>query len=110
MILQDPYEAWPAVWRRTERLTFGTVVTNPIMRHFTVTASGDATLASIHPVGVGLGLGRGDSSIRHAGLKPAKVADMRELAARDQAPVGRPSRSTSREPRSASHGPGPGFR
>jgi alkanesulfonate monooxygenase SsuD/methylene tetrahydromethanopterin reductase-like flavin-dependent oxidoreductase (luciferase family) len=63
----------------TEQMTFGTAVTNLITRHFTVTASGHATLASMHPGRVVLGLGRGDSSIRTIGLRPARVAEMREL-------------------------------
>jgi peptide/nickel transport system permease protein len=76
---QDPYVYMARGLEATERLTFGTAVTNVITRHFTVTASGHATLAAIHPGRVILGLGRGDSSIRTLGLKPAKVAQMRAL-------------------------------
>jgi alkanesulfonate monooxygenase SsuD/methylene tetrahydromethanopterin reductase-like flavin-dependent oxidoreductase (luciferase family) len=79
MIWQDPYVYMARGLEATEGLTFGTAVTNMITRHFTVTASGHATLATMHPGRVVLGLGRGDSSIRTLGLKPAKVAQMREL-------------------------------
>ncbi len=79
MIWQDPYVYMARGLEATERLTFGTAVTNVITRHFTVTASGHATLAAIHPNRVILGLGRGDSSIRTLGLKPAKVAQLRAL-------------------------------
>jgi alkanesulfonate monooxygenase SsuD/methylene tetrahydromethanopterin reductase-like flavin-dependent oxidoreductase (luciferase family) len=76
MIWQDPYVYMARGLATTERLRFGTAVTNPITRHFTVTASGHSTLAGIHPGRVVLGIGRGDSSIRTLGLRPAKVAEM----------------------------------
>jgi alkanesulfonate monooxygenase SsuD/methylene tetrahydromethanopterin reductase-like flavin-dependent oxidoreductase (luciferase family) len=79
MIWQDPYVYMARGLAATEHLIFGTAVTNPITRHFTVTASAHATLANLHPDRVVLGLGRGDSSIRTIGLRPAKVADMRQL-------------------------------
>jgi 5,10-methylenetetrahydromethanopterin reductase len=79
MIWQDVYVYMARGLASTERIAFGTAVTNPITRHFTVTASAHATLASIHPGRVVLGLGRGDSSIRTLGLAPARVAEMREL-------------------------------
>src|SRR5690606_28353746 len=50
-----------------------------VTRHFTVTASGHATLARMHPGRVILGLGRGDSSIRTLGLKPLRVREMRRV-------------------------------
>jgi alkanesulfonate monooxygenase SsuD/methylene tetrahydromethanopterin reductase-like flavin-dependent oxidoreductase (luciferase family) len=79
MIWQDPYVYMARGLAATDGLVFGTAVTNLITRHFTVTASGHATLASMHPGRVVLGLGRGDSSIRTLGLRPAKVAEMRAL-------------------------------
>ena len=42
----------------TERITFGTAVTNPVTRHVTVTASYFATLGKLHPGRVTLGIGR----------------------------------------------------
>jgi len=79
MIWQDPYVYMARGLAETERITFGTAVTNPVTRHFTVTACGHATLATMHPGRVVLGLGRGDSSIRTIGLRPTKVAQMRAL-------------------------------
>lgn len=79
MIWQDPYVYMARGLAATERIVFGTAVTNPVTRHFTVTASGHATLAGMHPGRIVLGLGRGDSSIRTIGLRPAKVAQMRAL-------------------------------
>src|SRR5919198_6099237 len=62
----------------TERITFGTAVTNPVTRHVTVTASFFATLAKLHPGRVALGIGRGDSAVRTMGLPPARTAQLGE--------------------------------
>jgi alkanesulfonate monooxygenase SsuD/methylene tetrahydromethanopterin reductase-like flavin-dependent oxidoreductase (luciferase family) len=82
MIWQDPYVYMARGLAETDRIVFGTAVTNAITRHFTVTASGHVTLAQMHPGRVVMGIGRGDSSIRTLGLKPLKVAQMRELVGR----------------------------
>lgn len=85
MIWQDPYVYMARGLAVTEHLRFGTAVTNAITRHFTVTASGHATLDEIHPGRVILGIGRGDSSIRTLGLRPLKIAEMREVIPRIRA-------------------------
>jgi 5,10-methylenetetrahydromethanopterin reductase len=54
----------------TERMPFGTAVTNPFTRHWTVLANAHATLAEIHPGRVLLGIGRGDNSVRTLGQDP----------------------------------------
>lgn len=79
MIWQDPYVYMAGGLAATERIVFGTAVTNPVTRHFAVTASAHATLQSIHPGRVVLGIGRGDSAIRTLGLQPARVAEMRRV-------------------------------
>ncbi len=81
MIWQDPYVYMTGGLHVTERLRFGTAVTNPVTRHFAVTASAHATLESIHPGRVVLGIGRGDSAIRTLGLKPARIAEMERVVA-----------------------------
>lgn len=63
----------------TERITFGTAVTNPVTRHLSVTANAHATLAEIYPGRVVLGLGRGDNSVRTLGLKPFPTKELREV-------------------------------
>jgi alkanesulfonate monooxygenase SsuD/methylene tetrahydromethanopterin reductase-like flavin-dependent oxidoreductase (luciferase family) len=70
----------------TERMPFGTAVTNPRTRHFSVVASAHATLAELYPGRVVLGVGRGDNAVRTLGLKQvstkqlgAVVPKMREL-------------------------------
>jgi alkanesulfonate monooxygenase SsuD/methylene tetrahydromethanopterin reductase-like flavin-dependent oxidoreductase (luciferase family) len=79
MIWQDPYVYMAGGLAATERIVFGTAVTNPVTRHFAVTASAHATLETIHPGRVVLGIGRGDSAIRTLGLQPARVAEMRRV-------------------------------
>ena len=44
----------------TEQIPFGTAVTNPFTRHYTVVANAHATLAEIYPGRVILGMGRGE--------------------------------------------------
>ena len=62
----------------TERVTFGTGVTNGITRHPSVLASTWATLYEQMDGRVAFGIGTGDSSLRTMGLKPMKLADLEE--------------------------------
>lgn len=60
-----------ALWAwNTKKVHIGTLVTNPIVRDITVTASGFATLQKISNRRMDLGIGRGDSSRRVLGKKP----------------------------------------
>jgi probable F420-dependent oxidoreductase len=60
-----------ALWAwNTQKVHIGTLVTNPIVRDITVTASGFATLQKISNGRMELGIGRGDSSRRVLGKKP----------------------------------------
>lgn len=79
MIWEDPYVYMARGLADTENLVFGTAVTNPVTRHYTATAAAHTTLAQMHPDRVILGLGRGDSSIRTLGLRPAKIKEMRTI-------------------------------
>jgi alkanesulfonate monooxygenase SsuD/methylene tetrahydromethanopterin reductase-like flavin-dependent oxidoreductase (luciferase family) len=54
----------------TDRIAFGTGVTNPTTRHYTVTASVAATLEDLHPGRMILGIGRGDNAVRTLGRQP----------------------------------------
>lgn len=63
----------------TERMPFGTAVTNPRTRHFSVVASAHATLAEIHPGRVILGMGRGDNAVRTLGLSQVSTAQLGEI-------------------------------
>lgn len=80
-----------ALWGyNTKKVHIGTLVTNPIVRDITVTASGFATLQKISNGRMDLGIGRGDSSRRVLGKKPTTndnlmtfVEEFRTLTAGD---------------------------
>jgi alkanesulfonate monooxygenase SsuD/methylene tetrahydromethanopterin reductase-like flavin-dependent oxidoreductase (luciferase family) len=78
ILWQDAYIYLPRGLAATERITFGTAVTNPVTRHVAVTASFFATLADLHPGRVTVGIGRGDSSVRTMGLPPARTAQLED--------------------------------
>lgn len=78
ILWQDVYVYIAAGLDRTERIVFGTAVTNPWTRHVTVTASVFATLAQLHPGRLVLGIGRGDSSLRTMGMNPVPTKLLRE--------------------------------
>jgi alkanesulfonate monooxygenase SsuD/methylene tetrahydromethanopterin reductase-like flavin-dependent oxidoreductase (luciferase family) len=78
----------------TERMPFGTAVTNPYTRHYTVTANVIATLSELHPGRVILGIARGDNALRTLGREPvptteleAVVPRLRELIAGHAVPI-----------------------
>jgi alkanesulfonate monooxygenase SsuD/methylene tetrahydromethanopterin reductase-like flavin-dependent oxidoreductase (luciferase family) len=82
MIWEDVYVYMTSALAATDRIVVGSGVTQPVTRHFTVSASGHATLAKIHPGRVVLGLGRGDSAVRTLGLKPMLTKPFAELIPR----------------------------
>ena len=85
----------------TEKIVIGPLLTNPVTRHPSVTASSIATIAELAPNRTILGSGIGDTAVRLAGLKPATVRElessvylMRSLLAGEAVDVGsvRPAR------------------
>jgi 5,10-methylenetetrahydromethanopterin reductase len=56
----------------------GPLLANPINRHPTVTASSIATVDELAPGRVLLGWGVGDTAVRLAGLKPARVKELED--------------------------------
>lgn len=62
----------------TNRVVFGTGVTNAVTRHMSLLASSWATLSEFTGGRVALGIGTGDSSLRTMGLKPQKLAELEE--------------------------------
>ena len=64
--------------QETTRVKFGPRVINPMTRHPAIAASGAATLQEIAPGRAVLGIGSGDSSVHNAGVRPARMAEMRE--------------------------------
>ena len=76
----DPYGQLALAAANTKRLRLGTGVTNPYTRVAAVTASAMASL-QIESGGRAIcGLGRGDSSGAHIGLRQATSAEMRNYA------------------------------
>lgn len=73
---RDTYVLLAAAARSTERITLGPLLANPVNRHPTVTASSIATVDELAPGRVILGWGVGDTAVRLAGLKPARVAEL----------------------------------
>src|SRR5438552_16544096 len=101
---RDTYVLLAAAARATERIMLGPLLANPVNRHPSVTASSIATIDELAPGRVLLGWGVGDTAVRLAGLKPARVKDpeegtrpMRAMLDGEPAGVGaaRPSRSPS---------------
>ena len=76
VLWQEPYPLLTLMAANTERMRFGTCVTNPAVRDWTVTASLLATLNRISGGRMDLGIGRGDSSRRVMGKKPTTLADL----------------------------------
>ncbi len=75
----DPYVCLALIASRTERLKFGTAVTNPYVRHFPAVAG---ACASLHDLSGGrfiLGLGAGASAARELGFPLGKLKQLREL-------------------------------
>jgi 5,10-methylenetetrahydromethanopterin reductase len=73
---RDTYVLLAAAARATERVMLGPLLANPINRHPTVTASSIATVDELAPGRVLLGWGVGDTAVRLAGLRPARVKEL----------------------------------
>jgi len=104
---RDTYVMLAAAARVTQRITLGPFIANPVTRHPTVTASSIATIDELAPGRTLLGMGAGDTAVRFAGLKPAKVHElaqsiwlMRALLAGEEVDVGavRPARLPHHRP------------
>src|SRR6267378_971961 len=75
---RDTYVLLAAAARATERITLGTLLANPINRHPSVTAGSIATIDELAPGRVLLGWGVGDTAVRLAGLRPARVKELED--------------------------------
>ncbi len=78
ILWQDPYPLLTLMAANTDRMRFGTCVTNPVVRDPTVTASLLATLNRISNGRMDCGIGRGDSSRRVMGKKPTTLQNLEE--------------------------------
>lgn len=80
-IWRESYTLMGAAGVKTERLVFGTGVTNASTRHLSVLASTWATLGELTGGRIALGIGTGDSSLRTMGMKPLKLAELETAVA-----------------------------
>jgi 5,10-methylenetetrahydromethanopterin reductase len=73
---RDTYVLLAAAARATGRIVLAPLIANPVTRHPTVTASSIATIDELAPGRTLLGMGIGDTAVRLAGLKPARVREL----------------------------------
>jgi alkanesulfonate monooxygenase SsuD/methylene tetrahydromethanopterin reductase-like flavin-dependent oxidoreductase (luciferase family) len=78
LLWRDIYVYMTLALEATERMVVASAMTNPVTRHFTVTANAHATLAELYPGRVMLGIGRGDNAVRTLGLHPAPTSELEE--------------------------------
>lgn len=75
---RDTYVMLAEAARTTSRIRIGPLIANPVNRHITVTASSIATVDELAEGRTLLGLGIGDTAVRLAGLRPARVRELEE--------------------------------
>jgi probable F420-dependent oxidoreductase len=76
VLWQEPFVLYAQVLARTERIVVGPMVTNPLTRDWSVTASLFATLNDEFGARTLCGIGRGDSAVRVIGGQPATLATL----------------------------------
>jgi probable F420-dependent oxidoreductase len=80
ILWRDCYAPIAMCMEHTTRMRFGPCVTNPKVRDWSVAGSMFAGLSLQSNGRFSVGLGRGDSSMRVMGKKPAKLAEVAEFA------------------------------
>jgi 5,10-methylenetetrahydromethanopterin reductase len=78
---REAYVTMGAAAVGTDRIVFGTGVTNGVTRHRSVLASAWATLHELTDGRVAAGFGVGDSALKTMGQQPMRVADLADLIA-----------------------------
>jgi probable F420-dependent oxidoreductase len=78
LLWQEPFPIFTEILAQTRNVTVGPMVTNPLTRDWTVTASLFATLNEMFGNRTVIGIGRGDSAVRVINGKPATLAELRE--------------------------------
>lgn len=76
VLWQEPFVIYSQILAATESVVVGPMVTNPLSRDWTVTASLFATLNEMFGNRTVCGIGRGDSAVRVSGGSPAKLATL----------------------------------
>jgi probable F420-dependent oxidoreductase len=78
LLWEEPFVIFSQILANTETVKVGPMVTNPLSRDWTVTASLFATLNEMFGNRTVCGIGRGDSSVRVLGGSPAKLSTLAE--------------------------------
>jgi probable F420-dependent oxidoreductase len=78
ILWQDPFPIYTRILAETRNVVVGPMVTNPVTRDWTVTASLFATLNEMFGNRTVIGIGRGDSAVRVINGKPTTLATLRE--------------------------------
>jgi probable F420-dependent oxidoreductase len=76
VLWQEPFVIYSQILAATSRVTVGTMVTNPLSRELSVTASLFATLNDRFGNRTVCGIGRGDSAMRVLGRTPASLTTL----------------------------------
>jgi 5,10-methylenetetrahydromethanopterin reductase len=76
LAMKDAYVALALAAYETERIGIGPGVTNLVTRHETVVANGMASLATLAPGRVTVGLGAGDSAVFPIGHRPMTIREL----------------------------------
>ncbi len=78
ILWEEPFPIFTEILANTRNVTVGPMVTNPLTRDWTVTASLFATLNEMFGNRTVIGIGRGDSAVRVTNGKPATLASLGE--------------------------------
>lgn len=78
MLFSEPYSYMALCASVTRSITLGIGVTNPLTRVAPVTANAVATINALAPGRVILGFGTGNNAMRAMGMRPARMAELRE--------------------------------
>ena len=78
ILWEEPFPIFTQILANTRNVMVGPMVTNPITRDWTVTASAFATLNEMFGNRTVIGIGRGDSAVRVFNGTPSTLAALRE--------------------------------
>jgi len=78
LLWEEPFPIFTQILANTRNVVVGPMVTNPLTRDWTVTASLFATLNEMFGNRTVIGIGRGDSAVRVINGKPSTLATLRE--------------------------------
>ncbi len=74
--LRDPYVSLAFAAKATSTMHLGSLLDTPMLRHASVLAGSIATVASVAPGRVHMGIGIGDTAVRFNGLRPSTVREL----------------------------------